>query len=710
MESLPAEIAHGIVMHLNPNDLPLLASVSATLRRNLSPEALTVKFAKVHLELSARRAAGKRDGPFKSSWLHDIGNEIYNHPLLFNYGLAAVALHGFSFSEDAHLARLIFGCEWMEKLSDPAAISKRDRPIRLLAAAFRMGMWNLDSLPTASADSRAWTLPVVDAFIVALLAQSTDIVNAIAEKYAAMLVRDYEALKRAFLAAAAYSSMDMINTILNVLQLGDSTLDPFDETKHTPLLEACIIHDFRDPLALLPDHHVAFNAIIPDGIIPVLAFAAHMGYIDLVDFLLRKGAAMNPEVLCAAAGGCDGKASEETCTVVPMVRHFLALGADVNAANYQGFTPLLEAARHGCFHVLPLLLEAGADPNAAYYGMTALWCVISSKRVDIFEMLLDAGASIDARLDRSGKTLVHEATSHLKATKPSASTTMIITEHTVDIPLPPSSLSSKALYPAGPPPNPVLRLHVFQPAVIKDRPRARFPGVAVFTEIYQVTGPVERFCRQLAGNGYVVACPESFHDFEKAGVVIPYDVEGTDRGNRYKIEKTVASYDLDATLTLDYLSSHTNVKRGPLGATGMCLGGHLAFRCAFDKRVGAAVCFFATDIHASSLGLGKKDDSLDRCGDIKGECVMIFGKHDPHIPVHGRQLIYQTLVSRGVDFGWVELPASHAFLRDELSKGRYDPPISRLACDVMAEVFHRRLVVDYGDEGVAKKGEEEMVC
>lgn len=55
----------------------------------------------------------------------------------------------------------------------------------------------------------------------------------------------------------------------------------------------------------------------------------------------------------------------------------------------------------------------------------------------------------------------------------------------------------------------------------------------------------------------------------------------------------------------------------------MCLGGHLAYRCALDSRVKAAVCYFATDIHSKTLGKGKNDDSLDRAGDIKGELLMV---------------------------------------------------------------------------------------
>ncbi|KAJ3100857.1 hypothetical protein HDU97_001911 [Phlyctochytrium planicorne] len=260
-------------------------------------------------------------------------------------------------------------------------------------------------------------------------------------------------------------------------------------------------------------------------------------------------------------------------------------------------------------------------------------------------------------------------------------------------------------YPA--PISGTIRVHLFYPTILTTNPTVKFPGVAVFTEIYQVTGPVQIFCRMVAGQGYIVACPESYHEFEKPGTIIPYDVEGTDRGNRYKIEKHLSSYDTDACLTLDVLSSHPNIlDPNRLGATGMCLGGHLAFRCAFDPRVNASVCFFATDIHSETLGLGKASNSLIRCGEIKGETVMIFGTQDPHVPVHGRQTIYQTLVSRKVEFGWVELKAQHAFLRDELSKGRYDPPIAKIGMEVMLEVFMRRLWV--GEGGASKVG--EMVC
>lgn len=239
-----------------------------------------------------------------------------------------------------------------------------------------------------------------------------------------------------------------------------------------------------------------------------------------------------------------------------------------------------------------------------------------------------------------------------------------------------------------------MRIFLFHPN-IPNYPFAKFPGVVVFSEIYQVTGPVARFARQIAGHGYICAAPSSFHEFE-GPEPLAYDVPGTNKGNEYKITKTVEAYDEDAALSVDTLLQ-LKTCNGKIGATGMCLGGHLAFRCALDERVSAAVCYFATDIHSHSLGKGKSDDSLKRVKGIKGELAMIFGKLDNHVPPDGRDLIRKSLHDAGTRFGFYEFPwAQHAFIRDELSKGRYDPAITKVCFEILLELFTRTLKMDLG--------------
>jgi len=254
-----------------------------------------------------------------------------------------------------------------------------------------------------------------------------------------------------------------------------------------------------------------------------------------------------------------------------------------------------------------------------------------------------------------------------------------------------------------------IRVFVISP-VVPNYPQAKFPGVVVFSEIYQVTGPVERFAGSIASQGFVVACPSTYHEFE-GPEPIPYDVEGTDRGNKYKIEKTVAAYDEDATLSVELLMSLPNCN-GRIAATGMCLGGHLAFRAAFDPRVLASVCFFATDVHSATLGKGG-DDSLARVrqGHLtgKGELVMIFGKQDTHVPRAGRDLIRSTLEDANVPVSFLEVQAQHAFIRDEKSKGRWDAALTRSLFTFMLEVFERTVGRDLGPRVDLNK-ELEHVC
>lgn len=142
-----------------------------------------------------------------------------------------------------------------------------------------------------------------------------------------------------------------------------------------------------------------------------------------------------------------------------------------------------------------------------------------------------------------------------------------------------------------------------------------------YSQICKVTGPVARFARQIAGQGYICAAPSTYHEFT-GPEPLAYDAKDTDNGNKWKVTKKLAAYDEDAALAVDYLLSLPTCN-GQVGATGMCLGGHLAYRCALDERVKASVCYFATDVHSGSLGAGG-DDSLGRAGDIKGELLMVF--------------------------------------------------------------------------------------
>jgi carboxymethylenebutenolidase len=231
--------------------------------------------------------------------------------------------------------------------------------------------------------------------------------------------------------------------------------------------------------------------------------------------------------------------------------------------------------------------------------------------------------------------------------------------------------------PTGP-----MRTYVYRPVA-----NGRYPGLALFSEIFQCTGPIRRTAALLAGHGFVVAVPEIFHDLEPAGTELPYDQAGADKGNKDKIGKPVTAYDADARAALDYLERLPHCT-GKLGVMGICIGGHLAYRASMNPRVLAGVCFYATDIHKGSLGLGG-DDSLARTGEIRGEMLMIWGRQDPHVPAEGRARIYARMNEAGVRLTWHEWNGQHAFLRDE--GPRYDPALALAGYRMAIDLFTRRL-------------------
>lgn len=233
-----------------------------------------------------------------------------------------------------------------------------------------------------------------------------------------------------------------------------------------------------------------------------------------------------------------------------------------------------------------------------------------------------------------------------------------------------------------------MRVHLFVPQA-----PGRHPGVVFYSEIFQVTSPIRRMASALSGHGYVVAVPEVYHEFEPLGAVLAYDQAGSTRGNQLKYTKELASYDEDTDVTVKFLRGHESCT-GRVGSYGVCLGGHLAVRAGFHPEVSAVAAFYPTDIHSSSLGAGKNDDTLERFGGVKAPFLFVWGRQDPHVPLEGRVKIANRLNETGTEFEWHEFNAAHAFLRDE--GPRYNPALAHVCMSLLLRFFGEQLMPDQG--------------
>src|SRR3990172_506909 len=163
---------------------------------------------------------------------------------------------------------------------------------------------------------------------------------------------------------------------------------------HMNLFEASAAGDLQRVTALLredPDlEGDRVNSFAHDGFTP-LGLASFFGHGGGGKYLLSRGAEAN-------------LASRNRMQVMPLhsavagrhvgvARTLLEHGADVNAAQQDGFVPLHGAAQNGQPDMIELLLEYGADVNAKNAeGLTALAIAVQEGHAGAAELLRQHGA------------------------------------------------------------------------------------------------------------------------------------------------------------------------------------------------------------------------------------------------------------------------------------------------------------------------------
>jgi carboxymethylenebutenolidase len=212
-------------------------------------------------------------------------------------------------------------------------------------------------------------------------------------------------------------------------------------------------------------------------------------------------------------------------------------------------------------------------------------------------------------------------------------------------------------------------------------------GVVLYTDIFQLTESTLRTARQLASHGFLVCVPEIYPHGELAGIALEFDDAGKDAGLAGAAATSTAQFDADRVAVLDYLARQPGVDR--LYATGFCIGGHLAFRAAFDPRVAATVCFYPTGLQNGKLGADEAD-TLARAAEIGSRLMIVFGSQDPHVPADARVQIVSALYAAGLTDLELHVFAGgeHAFMRDV--GARHDPVLSELAMTAAVSFFDGR--------------------
>jgi uncharacterized protein len=130
------------------------------------------------------------------------------------------------------------------------------------------------------------------------------------------------------------------------------------------VFEAAALGDVDRLRTLLDEDRSLVNAWSGDGFTP-LHFTVFFGHPEAARLLIERGADLearstNREFALDASPLHSAVAARERDAIEVL----LDAGADVNAVQHEGYTPLLEAAQSGESEIVELLLERGADPDA----------------------------------------------------------------------------------------------------------------------------------------------------------------------------------------------------------------------------------------------------------------------------------------------------------------------------------------------------------
>src|SRR5688572_8820537 len=79
--------------------------------------------------------------------------------------------------------------------------------------------------------------------------------------------------------------------------------------------------------------------------------------------------------------------------------------------------------------------------------------------------------------------------------------------------------------------------------VTEPRDGGPHPGIVLYSDIFQITGPQTRVSTRLAGYGFVVVTPELWNRIEAPGTAIPFDDAGRTRGLENAKKTAVAEMD-----------------------------------------------------------------------------------------------------------------------------------------------------------------------
>jgi carboxymethylenebutenolidase len=204
-----------------------------------------------------------------------------------------------------------------------------------------------------------------------------------------------------------------------------------------------------------------------------------------------------------------------------------------------------------------------------------------------------------------------------------------------------------------------------------------WPAVLVFMDGIGIRPAMLEVGERLATYGYFVLLPDLFYRSGRYEPMDPHKVFSDPEQRKVLMEKffahaTPANIMSDTRAFLDYLAAQPDVKPGPIGTTGYCMGGILSLTAAgtYPDRIAACASY-----HGGRLATAAPDSPHLLAPKIRARVYIAGAMEDSSFPDDMKARLEEALTRAGVDHRIETYPAKHGWVFRDTPV--YDP----VACE-----------------------------
>ncbi len=189
-----------------------------------------------------------------------------------------------------------------------------------------------------------------------------------------------------------------------------------------------------------------------------------------------------------------------------------------------------------------------------------------------------------------------------------------------------------------------------------------WPPVVLLMDAFGLRAALGEMAERFARAGYVVLVPDLFH---REGDVAPFDPLTTfsNPSERDRVMKLIASIDgapaiRDVEACFAWLAARPDVKDGPGGVVGYCLGGRVAFAAAgaLPDRIGAAA-----SIHGGRIGVDGPTSLVALAPKVKARLYAAVAAEDQSHTPEMNERLEGALRAAGTRYELEAYDAQHGF-------------------------------------------------